>query len=136
MIGFIDAAFAYVTPYTGLSKDQVKLVTILYTAVPLCGILKRLPDNKPHYKNLFNIAYQIPNKRADRSVSLFILVGVYDLWNGLWILLGNALGTYFIAFQLRGPMMPWIAFIFVMGIMSLSHIIRQVYATPLEIVDY
>jgi lysophospholipid acyltransferase len=57
MIPFIDAAFAYLAPYTGLPKDQFKLVTILYTAVPLCAILKRLPDNKPHYKNIYNILY-------------------------------------------------------------------------------
>ena len=57
MIGFIDAAFAYVAPSVGLSKDQLKLITIMYVAVPLCAITKRLPDNKPHLKNIFNIAY-------------------------------------------------------------------------------
>lgn len=57
MIDFVDAAFAYAAPYTGLSKDQVKLVTILYTAVPLCAVLKRLPDSKPYLKNIFNIRY-------------------------------------------------------------------------------
>jgi lysophospholipid acyltransferase len=57
MIGILDKGFAYLAPYVGLSKDQFKLVTILYIAVPLCGILKRLPDNKPHLKNVFNIRY-------------------------------------------------------------------------------
>ena len=57
MIEFIDSVFATLSPYVGLSKDQVKLVTILYVAVPLCALLKRLPDDKPHLKNLFNIAY-------------------------------------------------------------------------------
>jgi lysophospholipid acyltransferase len=57
MIEFVDAAFAYLAPYLGLSKDHVKLVTLLYTAVPLCAVLKRLPDDKPYLKNLFNIAY-------------------------------------------------------------------------------
>ena len=55
MIDFLDAVFAYAAPYTGLSKDQVKMVTILYTTVPLCAVLKRLPDNKPYLKNIFNI---------------------------------------------------------------------------------
>ena len=69
-------------------------------------------------------------------MSLFFLLGVYDLWNGLWILLTAALGTYAIAFGIKGPMMPWIAFIFVMGQMSVSHLIRQIYETPDTVVDY
>jgi lysophospholipid acyltransferase len=56
MIDFLDVAFAHLAQKIGLPKDQVKLVTILYTAVPLCAILKRLPDDKPTLKNLFNIA--------------------------------------------------------------------------------
>lgn len=56
MIGFVDAAFAWLAPYVGIPKDHVKLVTILYIAVPLCSILKRLPDNKPHLKNIYSIA--------------------------------------------------------------------------------
>jgi lysophospholipid acyltransferase len=69
-------------------------------------------------------------------MSLFILVGVYDLWNGLWILLTGAIGTYVIAFGIKGPMMPWIAFIFVMAHMSISHLIRQIYQTPDDVIDY
>jgi lysophospholipid acyltransferase len=57
MIHLLDAAFAYLAPYVGLPKDQFKLVSILYVAVPLCGILKRLPDHKPDLKNVFNIVY-------------------------------------------------------------------------------
>lgn len=62
MIDFIDTVFAYLSSKIGLSKDQVKLVAILYTNVPLCAILKRLPDNKPYLKNLFNIAYVLSIK--------------------------------------------------------------------------
>ena len=58
MIGFIDAAFAYLAPSVGLSKDQLKFLIVLYVAVPLCAITKRLPENKPHLKNIFNIAYR------------------------------------------------------------------------------
>jgi lysophospholipid acyltransferase len=56
MIEAIDSLFIFLAPYSGLSKDQLKLVTILYTAVPLCAVLKRLPDDKPNLKNAFNIA--------------------------------------------------------------------------------
>jgi lysophospholipid acyltransferase len=55
MISFLDAAFASIAPALGLSKDQLKIVTILYISVPLCAVLKRLPDDKPYFKNLFNI---------------------------------------------------------------------------------
>jgi lysophospholipid acyltransferase len=138
MITAIDTAFAYLAPYSGLPKDQLKLVTILYAVVPLCSILKRLPDEKPHLKNLYNIAYVpsildvVPNGR----ISLFILVGVYDLWTGLWIILSSAIGTYVLTFRLQGPMMPWIVFIFVMGQMSISQLIRQIYKTPDDVIDY
>ena len=138
MIPAIDAAFAYLAPYSGLPKDQLKLVTILYGVVPLCSILKRLPDEKPHLKNLYNIAYihSSFDSVADDSISLFILVGVYDLWNGLWIILSSAIGTYVLSFRLKGPMMPWIVFIFVMGQMSISQLIRQIYKTPDDVIDY
>jgi lysophospholipid acyltransferase len=136
MIDFIDTIFAYLASNIGLPKDHVKLVTILYTAVPLCAVLKRLPDDKPYLKNLFNIAYLLWIKSTDNSVSLFILVGIYDLWTGLWIMLGGAIGTYFLTFQLTGPMMPWIVFIFVMGQLSISQLIRQFYQVPTTVIDY
>jgi lysophospholipid acyltransferase len=69
-------------------------------------------------------------------VSLFILVGVYDLWNGLWIILISAIGTYFLTFQIKNNMMPWIVFVFVMGQMSISQLIRQIYRTPADVIDY
>src|SRR5213595_743133 len=103
MIDIVDAGFAYIAPYIGISKDQLKLVTILYAAVPLCAVLKRLPDNQPHLKNVFNIWYEsLGSHLTNISVSLFILVGVYDLWNGLWILLIGAVGTYVLTFRLKG----------------------------------
>ena len=73
MIDLVDAAFAYAAPYTGLPKDHVKLVTILYTAVPLCAVLKRLPDNKPYLKNIFNIRHYL-------SMYLLILASHCLFW--------------------------------------------------------
>jgi lysophospholipid acyltransferase len=136
MIHLLDLAFAALAGYVGLSKDQLKLVTVLYAAVPLCGVLKRLPDNKPYLKNTFNIAYAPGGNGVNCRVSLFILVGVFDLWKGLCILLVSAVGTYLLTFSIRSSFMPWIVFIYVMGIMSISHIIRQVYRTPDDVIDY
>ena len=63
-------------------------------------------------------------------VSLFYLIGLFDLWTGLRTLLIDAIGAYWIAAKIRGPYMPWIGFIFLMGHMSINHIIRQYRADP------
>lgn len=73
---------------------------------------------------------------SDDSISLFILVGVFDLWNGLWIMLSGAVGTYLLTFRIKGPMMPWIVFVFVMGQLSISQLIRQFYRIPTTVIDY
>jgi lysophospholipid acyltransferase len=64
-------------------------------------------------------------------VSLFYLVGIFDLWDGLLTVLISAGGAYAIAYFLRGsPYMPWIGFAFTMGHMSVSHIWRQMANNP------
>lgn len=90
---------------------------------PLAGLLKRIPDSQPWQKNLFSIA-----------VSLFYLVGVFDLWTGLRTLLISSIGAYLIARYVQGPWMPWLGFIFLMGHMSVSHIYRH-YVNNADIVD-
>lgn len=107
----------------GLPKEQLKLVWCVLASYPLCGILKRLPDSKPVLKNLFSIA-----------VSLFFLLGIFDLITGLLTMLISALGTYQIASKLRNPFMPWICFVLVMGHMSVTHIWRLYYGND-ELVD-
>ena len=65
------------------------------------------------------------------SVGIFYLIGLFDLWSGLRTILISAIGTYAIAFFLRqSPYMPWLAFVFVMGHMSVSHIARQAANAP------
>src|SRR5689334_9235184 len=63
-------------------------------------------------------------------VSLFYLVGLYDLWDGLRTLLISSLGTYAIALYVEGPYMPWIGFVFVMSHMSINHLHRQFVNQP------
>lgn len=60
------------------------------------------------------------------AVSLFYLVGLFDLWDGVRTLLYSAVGTYLIAYYVDGSLMPWIGFVFLMGHMSVSHIYRQI----------
>jgi lysophospholipid acyltransferase len=61
---------------------------------------------------------------------MFYLLGLFDLWSGLGVLLFSSIGAYGIAAGVQGPYMPWIAFVFLMGHMSVSHIYRQIVADP------
>ncbi|PBP23862.1 MBOAT family protein, partial [Diplocarpon rosae] len=59
------------------------------------------------------------------SVSSFYLVGLFDLWSGVRTLAVSSIGAYCIAQYVRGPFMPWIGFVFLMGHMSINHLTRQ-----------
>jgi lysophospholipid acyltransferase len=64
-------------------------------------------------------------------ISIFYLIGLFDLWGGLLTLFASASGCYLIAKYLRqSHYMPWIGFVFVMGHMSISHIRRQAANSP------
>ena len=52
------------------------------------------------------------------------------MWSGLRTLIIDAAATYAIANYVEGPYMPWIGFFFLMGRMSVNHIIRQTQDTP------
>ena len=103
----------------GASSDELKLISLFLISYPLAGVLKRLPDDKPHVKNVFNIV-----------IGVFFLVGLFDLWTGLLLIIFDATVTYLIAAYVEGPYMPWIGFTFLMGHMSVSHIYRQQVASP------
>lgn len=63
-------------------------------------------------------------------VSLFYLVGLFDLWSGIRTLLISSSGAYLIARYIDGPFMPWIGFLFVMGHMSINQLHRQFINAP------
>ncbi|KAJ6198313.1 membrane-bound O-acyltransferase domain-containing protein 5 [Bipolaris maydis] len=94
--------------------NALKLVFSFYLSYPLAAVLKRIPDKDPWKKNLFVI-----------SVSMFYLVGLFDLWAGLRTIFISAGGAYLIASKIHSPYMPWIGFVFLMGHMSVNHIYRQ-----------
>jgi len=119
MLPYINTPFEYISGLLGASTDEVKLIVLFLLSYPLAAVLKRLPDNRPEIKNVFNI-----------SVAVFYLVGLFDLWSGLVVILTDAIGTYLIAKYINGPYMPWIGFTFVMGHMSVSHIYRMLADTP------
>ncbi|KAK9478834.1 MBOAT, membrane-bound O-acyltransferase family-domain-containing protein [Lipomyces japonicus] len=103
----------------GIPIDLLKLVLTLVLSYPFCGILKRLPDDKPIYKQIFCL-----------SVSAFYLLGIFDLKDGLKTLLISSLTTYGLAKYVKNPLMPWIVFAFVMTHLTYSHVER--YRNPLN----
>jgi lysophospholipid acyltransferase len=58
-------------------------------------------------------------------VSLFYLVGLFDLWSGIRTILLSSIGAYSIAKFVQGPFMPWIGFVFLMGHLSANHLLRM-----------
>ncbi|KAF2680133.1 MBOAT family protein-like protein [Lentithecium fluviatile CBS 122367] len=114
MLPYVNAPFEYVGGALGTSADELKLVFSFYLSYPLAAVLKRIPDKEPWKKNAFAI-----------GVSMFYLVGLFDLWSGLRTLVISAYGAYAIAAKINSPYMPWIGFVFLMGHMSINHIIRQ-----------
>ncbi|GAO45998.1 MBOAT-domain-containing protein [Saitoella complicata NRRL Y-17804] len=122
MIQAIDSFFVSFCAKYGLgAPDNIKLVACIFASYPLCGLLKRLPTQST--RNAFNIL-----------VSLFFLVGVFDLWTGLRTIMISSLGTYGLAKYMKGGAMPWVVFVFVMGHMSINHIHRQIINNP-DVVD-
>ncbi|KAJ6109816.1 hypothetical protein N7486_002051 [Penicillium sp. IBT 16267x] len=114
MLSFINSLFETPAQLTGASVDELKLIGSFLLSYPLAALLKRIPDAQPWKKNAFII-----------GASLFYIIGLFGLWDGLRTLLYSAAGTYAIAYYVDGSLMPWIGFIFLMGHMSVSHIYRQ-----------
>ncbi|KAI1866049.1 uncharacterized protein JN550_008027 [Neoarthrinium moseri] len=120
MIPFIHKPFELLAGTIGASPDELKLIFSFLLSYPLAGLLKRVPDARPEYKNAFIIA-----------CSLFYLVGLFDLWDGLRTLVIAAGGTYGLAYYLRGsPYMPWLGFVFLMGHMAVNQLARQFANNP------
>ncbi|EXJ64424.1 hypothetical protein A1O7_00760 [Cladophialophora yegresii CBS 114405] len=105
MLPGIDAPFLWLSEVVGASVDELKLLFVFISSYPLAACLKRLPNDRPHYKSIFSV-----------TICLFYLVGLFDLWSGVGTLLIDALGTYAIIYAVDG---------FLMGHMAISHIERQ-----------
>ncbi|KAI0013946.1 MBOAT-domain-containing protein [Xylariaceae sp. FL0662B] len=91
------------------------LIFSLLLSYPLAGLLKRVPDSRPEFKNLFII-----------SCGLFYLVGLFSLWAGVRTILIASGGTYALTYYLRtSPYMPWIVFFFLMDHMATNQLSRQ-----------
>lgn len=112
----MDAIFRQVAASVGASTDQVKLISCLLISYPLGSIFIRVPSSKPALKHVFNVV-----------TTSFYLLPVMGLWSGTAQLLFDVLGTYYIAANVKGSYMPWIVFSFVMGHLTVNHVIRAMY---------
>jgi lysophospholipid acyltransferase len=117
----MDALFVPLASAIGASVDQIKLISCLLIACPLGSLFIRIPVSQPNLKHLFNIL-----------VSVFFFIPVLNLSSGFVQLLGSVLGTYYIAANVKGPNMPWIVFAFVMGHLTVNHVIRAFYNLSYE----
>ncbi|KAI0127502.1 MBOAT, membrane-bound O-acyltransferase family-domain-containing protein [Xylariales sp. AK1849] len=124
MLPFIHKPFELLSGAIGASPDELKLIFSFLLSYPLAALLKRVPDTRPDYKNAFII-----------GCSLFYLVGLFDLWDGLRTLIYAAGGTYALAyFMPTSPYMPWIGFFGLMAHMSVNQLSRQ-YAADSAAID-
>ncbi|KAK8031209.1 hypothetical protein PG990_000943 [Apiospora arundinis] len=123
MLPYINKPFEAASGAVGASPDELKLIFSFLLSYPLAGILKRVPDARPAYKNIYSI-----------SVCIFYLVGLFDLWDGLWHILLSAAVTYALAYFLRGsPYMPWLGFVFLMGHTAVNQLRRQFANNPADV---
>ncbi|KAI1760155.1 MBOAT-domain-containing protein [Hypoxylon sp. FL1150] len=120
MLPYINKPFELLSGAVGASPDELKLIFSFLISYPLAGLLKRVPDARPQYKNLFII-----------GGGLFYLVGLYSLWTGVRTLFIASAGTYALAYYLRtSAYMPWITFVFLMSHMAMNQLDRQFADSP------
>ncbi|KAI1074075.1 MBOAT family protein [Whalleya microplaca] len=123
MLPYINKPFELLSGVVGASPDELKLIFSFLLSYPLAGLLKRVPDARPQFKNLFIV-----------GCGLFYLVGLFSLWAGVRTILIASGGTYALAYYLRtSPYMPWIAFLFLMAHMSTNQLARQFADNPADI---
>ncbi|XXG96711.1 CAAX prenyl protease [Hypoxylon texense] len=123
MLPYINKPFELLSGAVGASPDELKLIFSFLLSYPLAALLKRVPDARPQYKNLFII-----------GGGLFYLVGLYSLYTGVRTIFIASAGTYALAYFLRtSAYMPWIAFVFLMSHMAVNQLARQFADNPAAI---
>lgn len=110
-----DAIVVPLADKIGVHKDLVKMAVCMFLSYPLSSVMKRLPDHTKIYKETFSI-----------GSSLFYLIGIFDLWYGLFTFLLSSGFTFWITYKLRkSPFMPWVNFLFVLLHLFANHLSVQ-----------
>ncbi|TFK74475.1 MBOAT-domain-containing protein [Pluteus cervinus] len=120
----MDALFLPLANLVGASVDQIKLIFCLLVAYPLGSLFIRIPSNKPALKHLFSI-----------GISIFFFFPVLKIYSAYFQLLASIVGTYFIAKFDQSRRMPWIVFAFVMGHLTVNHVIRAWFEFSYETME-
>ncbi|GMK57896.1 hypothetical protein CspeluHIS016_0407300 [Cutaneotrichosporon spelunceum] len=110
---FWDPLFDSISELTGAGADQCKLIAALIVSFPLASIYVVIPANRPNVAHWFSVI-----------TTGFFLWPLLGLGKGMLQLLAISMATYTIVASVRGPKMPWIAFFFVMGCMTITHVLR------------
>ncbi|KAG5731995.1 Lysophospholipid acyltransferase [Termitomyces sp. T112] len=120
----MDGLFSVLADAVGASADQIKLISCLLVAYPLGSVFVRVPSSQPGLRHSFNIA-----------VALFFFFPVLKLYQGFFQLLVSILVTYTLAAYDKSARMPWLVFFFVMGHLTINHVIRAIYGLGYETME-
>ncbi|KAG6813196.1 hypothetical protein H0H92_013316 [Tricholoma furcatifolium] len=120
----MDALFVPLANAVGASVDQIKLISCLLIAYPLGSVFVRVPSSQPTLRHLFSI-----------TVALFFFFPVLKLYQGFFQLLLSILVTYVLAAFDKSARMPWLVFAFVMGHLTINHVIRAIYGLSYETME-
>ena len=119
-----SAVFVRMADLLGLPVDYAKLAACLVMSFVLSPMLPRLP--RAWMRHMMNM-----------GVSAVFLVGVLQLYRGVWHLLGASLFTYAaVYFRVGGATyMPWIVFVACMAHMLYTHCVRELNHVPLTTIE-
>lgn len=106
---------------SGLDATSVKTLLCLFLSFPISAIFKRLPDTRYRLKNFYIIIAS--------SVYIFFIIENFE---GFFVLLGNALFTYFLTRYYKSRFMPWVNLIVLMLLLCLNHIRAQLSAVEAD----
>lgn len=109
---FLENTVTELSVSLGFPVDQLKYVICLFLAYPLAAIHRSLPDS-PTLKHFF-------------SGSIGFAMGWFCFGTGMFHSLFTSLVTYLIVSFVKGPLAPKLVFLFALGHLSISHIIRQI----------
>ncbi|KTW27173.1 lysophospholipid acyltransferase [Pneumocystis jirovecii RU7] len=99
---------------TGIPIHHFKLLECLIFSYPLADVLRSIPGRMSFVRNIFNIV-----------ISLVFLIMIFNLWYGVQTVLISTTFAYIIVQYVKGRFMPYVAFFFLMGHLSINHLYRQ-----------
>lgn len=104
----------YLRDASGLDAASIKTLLCLFLSFPISAIFKRLPDDNYRLKNIYII-----------TVSAIYIFFILQIFTGFFVILFNALFTYYLTKYYKSRFMPWVNLIVLMGILCINHIKAQ-----------